>query len=252
MRRLIDLKAHPGNKVVAWMEDDNHHFGVTITHDGKIVTDVESEMIRFPFSSCPGSRLPLRELIGKPLVKRGTDIGAHVNMRYNCTHVFDLTGLAVAHAAQERDHRRYECIVPDRELPEGFERGSPQLGRTQPQLFCDGELVMALDIEGQDIIGPEKYAGHTLNVRGFRAWTETLSIEDAEYATVIRRTMLVAGGRMMDLDDQPTAAFGPGPVCYTFQPDVRDEGRRIIGNVINHEDSSKGMLANLDDESFRG
>lgn len=247
LRRLIDLKAHGSDIVVAWLEDDCHHFGVTIRHDGKKVTDVKGEAMRFPWSTCPGAQVPLREIIGMPLVERSTEIGAYTDMRSQCTHMFDLAGLAVAHAGNGRNHRAYEAIVPDREPIELGDGVSGAGGRSRPEVYRDGERVMYWELEGQDVVGPEKYAGLSL-AQGFRVWTESLDIEEAEAATVLRRAVLVAGSRNMDLDVIPDAGFNARGSCFTFQPAKAPEGRRIIGNVMNYESGHEGMLINLDRE----
>ena len=52
-RRRIHLHAHRDNEVRGLLEDDFHHFGVRLRHDGKRVTAITGEDIRVPWSACP-------------------------------------------------------------------------------------------------------------------------------------------------------------------------------------------------------
>lgn len=110
-RRQIDLRSWDARTVVAWLEDECHHFGLTLTHDGERVTAVRVATPRDPWTSCAAVGEPLQALVGQPLVARCTDLGALVDMRRQCTHVFDLAGLALALAYARRQHRRYHGTV---------------------------------------------------------------------------------------------------------------------------------------------
>jgi len=63
-RRLIDLKAWDERTVVGWLEDDHHHFGITLIHDRAVVTDVRTAALRHPWVTCPSAGEPLRVLVG--------------------------------------------------------------------------------------------------------------------------------------------------------------------------------------------
>jgi hypothetical protein len=72
-RRQIDLRAWDGHTVVGWLEDEFHHFGVTLIHDGGHIRDVRVATPRHPWSTCAGAGVPLRALIGQPLTGRCAD-----------------------------------------------------------------------------------------------------------------------------------------------------------------------------------
>src|SRR4030081_3400195 len=99
--------------VVAELEDDFHHFRVTVAHDGARVTGVRGMGVRFPWSTCPFAAAQLEPLVGMPLSTRSTAVGDVVSARDNCTHMFDLAGLAVAHPARGDDRREDDGVVLD-------------------------------------------------------------------------------------------------------------------------------------------
>jgi hypothetical protein len=240
-RRAIDLRAS-GHSVVAWLEDDFHHFGIELRHDGARVVAVDGQALRFPRNTCPGAVGKLQELIGMPLDKRSTALGQFTNMRLHCTHLYDLLGMAIAHAACGRGHRRYDAMVPDREPLEGVDAGNPFAGRTRPELYRDGELVMAWDVQGDQILGPAQYAGVSMG-RGFREWTETLDLDQAEAAHVLRRASLIALGRMIDLATLPPEGVKESAgVCYSYQPEVARGSSRTIGTTRDFSNQPGALL----------
>lgn len=244
LRRLIDLRHERADLVVAWMEDDFHHFGVSLEHDGQRITDIRMAAPRAPWVTCPGAIEPLRELIGKPLLRRASDIGQLLDMRQQCTHVFDLTGLAMAHAAQQRPNRRYQAIVPDRQVL-GWNGRRPLLGPTSATLLCNEQPVLYWEIDRGHITGPAPYAGQALE-EGFRAWTESLEEDPAEYATILRRAQLVAGGRTIDHDLYESAgSYVQIPLCYSFQPERSLQAKRNTGSTWDYAAGSDGMLIHL-------
>ncbi|MES2258453.1 MAG: DUF2889 domain-containing protein [Pseudomonadota bacterium] len=245
LRRLIDLKNVDFGRAVGWVEDDFHHFGVSVEHDGSVVTAVRVDPVRYPWATCAQVATPLQELVGKPLVARASDIGMLVDMRNQCTHVFDLTGLVLAHIRRDEERRRYEVLVDDLEILR-WEGGRPKFGGTHASLKKNGACVMRWKIDSNRISAPPQFAGQALDT-GFRAWTEAMDPEPAEYATILRRAILVAGGRAVDHDLVPSAgALGMPALCHSFQPVRREHALRMMGSTRNYEASADGMLASVD------
>jgi len=245
--RLIDLRIVDTQTAQAWLEDDFHHFGVTIEHRNHQVTAVHMQHPRTPWTTCPGAAQPLQALVGKTLIRRSSDIGQLIDMRLQCTHVFDLTGLLLAHiakASERKPHRRYLTVIPDRP----FIGTLPQLssfGKGSATLLLDDQAVMHWQIEGDRIIGEPPYGGHSQN-EGFREWTEAMPEDEAEYATILRRAILVAGGRNLDHDYYPNAAaMGVPAVCHSFQPEQRQQAARIYGSTYNYTKNPQDMLSNV-------
>jgi hypothetical protein len=245
MRRKIELRRWARDTVVVWMEDDFHHFGVTLVHDGGQVRDIRGEMVRYPWSTCPGAAHKLRELIGKPLVSRASDVGRLIEMRVHCTHFFDLAGLAMAHAAHGRDRRLYDVVVLDRDVIAATEKtGLPlKTGEGLAALWCDGQQVLRWHLDDQTIITPEASAGQSLQ-RGFREHTEAMEEEQAEYATILRRAVMVASGRLVDLLQFETAIeLDSPPVCYSYQPERARIALHNHDSLRDYARSPEGMLA---------
>jgi hypothetical protein len=242
LRRLIELRAD-ADSVIGWLEDDFHHFGVTLHHRDGRIADVSAVAIRAPWTTCAGAAIPLRALIGQPLVERASDIGRLIDMRLQCTHIFDLAGLAIAHAWHRRLARRYEAVVPDRGGVAQKTENPRKTDVVEATLTCDGALVQAWRIDEERIVGPENLAGRPLN-RGFRAWTEALPVDEAEFAFVLRRAIFVSGGRGVDLDVLGTADETGLPfVCHSLQPAQRLQALRNHGNTHDYAAGSEGMLA---------
>ena len=243
-RRLIDLRKVDDRTVEGWLEDDCHHFGVTITHDRTRVIEVVMAAPRYPYTTCPGAAAPLRALIGAPLLGRSTDIGEWIDMRLQCTHVFDLAGLALAHAARGGDHRRYEAVVEDRPI-ESVSGGRPVFGAGWARLFQDGQRVLQWKIDGQIIVEPPAWAAQTL-AAGFRRRIEALPPEPAEQASVLRRAILVSAGRSSPGGQAPLPhEHSLGAVCHTFRPLQRDLAEVIANSRRDWSASAEGMLEAL-------
>jgi hypothetical protein len=244
--RAIDIRTTSAEEVVAWLEDDFHHFSVTVRHDGEFVTDVSMLAPRHPYSTCPTAAEPIRELIGAPLVKRASDVGRWINMRMQCTHIFDLAGLALAHAAAGRTHRRYQTTIDDRSIVEVHPSGRRSLGAGRAVLLQDGIEVLVWDIEGHEITGPNEWAGQSLN-KGFRGKTETLELESAEHATILRRAIMIAGGRSADRDSTLLPRENTKPaVCHTYQPAQRPIAEWIPSSVRDWSGMQDELLENIE------
>ncbi|KCZ94268.1 DUF2889 domain-containing protein [Hyphomonas johnsonii] len=244
-RRKIDLRTEADGAVVGWLEDDFHHVGLTLEHDGGRISAIRVISERLPFSSCPFAAANLQALVGQRMSTRCTDIGALVQMRQQCTHMFDLAGLAMAHCARNIGHRHYEAVIPDRDIV-AWEAGKRRLlGPGKAWLLCNGEEVLHWQLDRRQITGPENWAGQPL-VEGFRARTETMSLDEAEAASVLRRAIMVSSGRTLDPDLFTRASErGQSGVCYTFLKENRDAALRMFGSTLNYETTGETMLSRL-------
>lgn len=239
-RRRIRLLTGPGGVVDGGLEDDFHHFTVRIHHDGAVVRSVEARAHRWPWTTCPDAAVPLRALEGTELSPRCLAIGAHADPRQNCTHMFDLAGLCIAHAARggaEGTTRQY-----DLEVPAAAQHGRP----TQVRCWRDGKLVHQWTLEGRRCVRPEPYASAPWR-GGFLRWAdETLDPDAAESAIVLRRACDIGMGRGMDLDaveradDLAPVMLG---VCYTMQPAQIGVALRNTGTIRDFDSDPDALLA---------
>lgn len=247
-RRKIDLRNENKTTAVGWLEDDFHHFGITIRHDGRVVSEVRASAQRVPWTTCPGALEAIKELVGKPLVARASDIGRLVEMRKQCTHLFDLAGLVLAQALRSTaPQRRYEVEMPDRTVARWDRSGLLALafGPGRVVLRRDGDQVMHWELDGERITGPSMYGGQSLQ-EGFRAWTEAMPLDEAEYATILRRAVMVGSGRLVSMDGiVSTKQMNRGGVCFTFQPEHREHARFIQASRLDFTNRKELMLAEL-------
>jgi hypothetical protein len=230
LHRVIALAAHPGG-VRAALEDDFHHFRVTLRHDGARVTGVDYESPRHPFSLCPGAGARLAELIGLELAAGLTPVFARTDARQQCTHQFDLAALAVATAARGAS-RRYHAWVPD-----------GVAGRTEPQLWRDGERVLRWSVESERVVSAGPCAGISLR-QGFTDWAAgALPSEEREAAIVLRRAVMISHGRRIvaRLDALPHA--WPAGGCWVMQPERHREAARCVGSARDFSERASALLA---------
>ncbi len=237
-RRIRMVTASPG-VVEGGLEDDFHHFEVTLRHERGIVTGVEARSRRWPWSTCPAAGVQLHALEGMELSTRCTAVAKVTDPRWNCTHQFDLAGLCVAHAGRGDTARQYDVELP------------PVVDRvTHPRLWRDGELVheWTLVWEGRSrrLVEPAPYLDAPWQ-GGFIHWAdEHLDPLAAEAAIVLRRACEIGMGRGMDLEAYETAAdLGPYPagVCYTQQPSISKVAFRTKGTIRDFADHPDALLA---------
>jgi hypothetical protein len=169
------------------LEDDFHHFRVRVEHDGAVVTLVQADARRWPWTTCPDAAGPLHSLEGMELSPRCLAVGKVADPKLNCTHMFDLAGLCVAHAARGGPigtTRQYDI-----EIPAEVRRGESAM------VTCvrDGEPLHEWHVEQWKLVGPEPFASAPWRGGFFRWADETLSADEAEGAIVTRRAPMREG-----------------------------------------------------------
>ena len=111
-RRRIRLNGQAG-KVIAELEDCCHGFRSVVYHDSHTITDIQAQALRFPLTTCGGAIEPIKALIGTDLTTSASAITRHVDPRANCTHLYDLTVLAIGHCLRGATDRCYDITVDD-------------------------------------------------------------------------------------------------------------------------------------------
>jgi hypothetical protein len=192
------------------MEDDYHHMRVTLRHAGGSVTAVEPEMVRAPWTTCPGAVARLQETFGgRPLAEFPA---LNAEKATNCTHLHDLALLAAAHA-DDGAPLVYDVLASD-----------AVTGRRLIQLRRNGEPVMDWVEQDGRLVEPAQAAGLTL--LQLRPYIDALDPERQEQARVLRWGAIVAHGRAIPLENQSDATRMP-PTCFTFQPENKVKAIRV-------------------------
>ena len=199
-RRII-LIPSPGT-IDLGLEDDAHRFLLRICHEAGNITDIRARADRFPWSTCADAGPYLCEqLIGRRL----GDVAA-LESASHCTHLLDL---AVLGAAQMRATSRlcYDMRLADRIG-----------GLTTATLSENDRPGLVWPLDGTEIIGPGQWAGRDL--RKLAIWKGELSPQDALWATMLRRAVMVSGVRRQPeilaarAADMSHSRIG---ACYTHQ-----------------------------------
>jgi hypothetical protein len=224
-RRIRVVSVEPG-VVTSDLQDDFHHFVITLRHDGERIVSVDAESLRWPWSTCPGAAEPLRRLAGMPLEPRFTAAGRWTDPKQNCTHQFDAACHAITHAAHGRDERVYDLEIPLRER---------ETGASHCRLWvdCEPDLAWRIDWNGIVAAGPPFDAAPWRG--GFMRWAdENMPPDAAERAIALRRACDIGLGRGMDLDAIPVADQLPASmagICHTMQPGVVNVALRHVGSI---------------------
>jgi len=236
-RRRIRVRTTEPGVVVSELEDDFHHFVVTLTHDGERVVSCENTSLRWPWTTCPDAAVPLRRLAGMPLSRRFTAAGTWTDPKQNCTHQFDTACHAITHAASRRDDRVYDVEIPLRDA---------ETGETNVRLWVNGALRLAWSINWSGLADPEPPFDDAPWRGGFMRWADaTLPEDDAECAIVLRRACDIGMGRGMDLDGVPVADQLPkmmAGICHTMQSGVVEVAFRHVGSIRDFSGDPSRLL----------
>lgn len=220
------------------LEDDFHHFGFTVVCSDGVVVGVATSAVRHPWDVCAEADAPIRAVIGTRVDDIPTVL-AHLDARANCTHVFDLAGLVVAHAGRPSPERQFDAEVTD----PGAE------GDRTARLWIDGELRLDWQLRQRTVIGPAAWADIPL-WKGFLRWAlDTLDGPTAEAAMVLRRAVDISRGRMDDLDSYRTnseLSHVLDGVCHAYTPANRERGVRLTGSARDFADAPELLLADFE------
>ncbi len=237
-RRRIELANHSAGgagQVRAVLEDDFHHFRVAVDYRDGRVTAANGQAVRHPFTACPGAAGALDALSGMALDRIAQSVTLHTDATQQCTHMFDLAGLAVAVAARGDTRRLFDI-----EVPRHVE------GRSRATLARDGVPVLDWEVEGSAILGPAPYGGVDMRA-GLARWAlATLPEQEAEAALVLRRCALIALGRLKDIDKEPHAHLTGR--CYAQQPHRAPQAIRIVGSTWDFTEKPEALC--IDDHAW--
>lgn len=233
-RRRIRL-TRTGRRVLGELEDDCHGFRVSLEHDDRVVTALSGEVLRAPLSTCPGAVAPLQSLVGLALDAPVSSIVASVNPRSNCTHLYDLSLLAIAHVAYRDAVRVYDIEVVDQPT-----EGIP----ARAEVFLGGKSCHRWWVDRARIVEPVAYAGRPV-LGGFAAWASDAFAGPArEAAFVLSKGIFVACSRLYDMSGiggqpalQHTNMLG---ACHSYS-------KGVVETAIRNHDTVRDFSASPED-----
>jgi hypothetical protein len=233
-RRRILLRKRP-ERVLCELEDYCHGFRVIVHHDGSAITDIDATTIRAPVDICFGARSVIKALVGQPLTSSRQSLAEVSHPTQNCTHIYDLTVLALAHVGRSAEQRQYDIEVDDEKD-----------GILDARAYLDHALVHRWLVRDDEIETPDVLAGVSVVKRTGRWIAANFDGDHAEAAAMLIRGLLVAGARRWDLSTQDgvsSAEFGPGTgVCYTYSEERVHNGRRVSNSIRDFSDSPDDLL----------
>lgn len=200
-RRRILIEPGP-RRVSAELEDDYHQMIVILTHAGERLTRVESDMKRWPWTTCRGAIDQLEATFTGVAI---ADVVRRGEKRQNCTHLHDLAVFAATHAGGSVPIA-YDVLVTDHVT-----------GRRAARLARDGMPLLDWTLEGDLFLAPDPLAGRRTG--DLNAIIATLDTARAEAFRILRWASILALGRAMEIPAGLSATAFPGGSCYTFQPE---------------------------------
>ena len=212
--------------ISAWVEDDYHHMGVTLRHDGQTIVGVEADMVRAPWSTCPGA---VHQLDATFTRARLSEAAARGEKPLNCTHLHDMAVIAAAHA-RDVVPTRYEITVTD--AVDGVRLG---------QITRDGVPMLRIVEQANLVEEPTQAAGKTLFQ--LAEWIASLDEQGREAARLLRWAAIIAHGRAIPMERQSDATRMPSN-CFTFQPGRKEKAQRI-GAVLDFSTAERRPLDDL-------
>ncbi|MBD2857469.1 DUF2889 domain-containing protein [Spongiibacter sp. KMU-158] len=239
-RRRILLSASEG-QTRGDLEDDNHGFCVTVRHDGQYITAIEAETRRTPFTTCSGAGDPLQKLVGLKLTDNSAELILQTQPQANCTHLFDLSILAICQTARflntGESQRQYDIRLEDQQAE----------GSANCEIFRDGQRIHHWQTRDWVIQSPSALAGKVL-FKGFKDWaSQTFSGDEAEAAFALQKGYFVGNARQYNLrsligetaDSHREYMYG---VCYTYTSPQIEKAVRITDSIRDFTDTPEQLL----------
>ncbi len=234
-RRRIRLSGQK-NRVIAELEDSCHGFRATIDHDGDRITAVNADTLRIPFNTCAGATRPIQALVGIAIGSDPKTINQSVDPFSNCTHLFDLSVLAIAHAARGEATRLYDVVVYD-------EQGDEPADAI---VSLDGREILRFKTRQWELLGPPELRGKAL-FRGFAAWAnDYFQGDEREAAFVLQKGYFVSSARRIDSPKIEGSRGTEYPhiagACHTYSAGVVEQAVRLPDTIRDFTDSPEQLL----------
>jgi hypothetical protein len=194
---------------------------VTIERDGDRITKTSTEAVRSPWTTCGDGATAIAAMVGLTVDEACDPRTWGADRSRHCTHVGDLTLIAIRHA-RDREPLRYQVRI----WPAARTHRTASLER-------NGTEVMRWDIEGTVVAGPPPWDGVPLERGAFLPWIRaTFDAAGEEQAMILRRASSIAIGNAFDLDAYPLASdvHPADNTCHTYRPEIAFTARRRVGS----------------------
>lgn len=221
------------------LEDCNHGFQSTVFYVNGKVTDIQPEFERIPFSTCDGAYRPLQNLIGALTASTPAELLAIAPPLSNCTHLHDLTLLAIAHSQRHETVVQYDIEVTDAIA------GISRLRVWRTADACTKQLIHEWQSFNLAICSPPELKDKPLFF-GFSRWAnERFQSIENEAAFILQKGNLVSIGRMLDVANMTGSRAkdeNDRVACFTYSPENSANAYRIAGTVRDFTNTEEQLL----------
>lgn len=218
------------------LEDCNHGFQSTVQFSDGVVTAIQPRFMRIPFTTCDGAWKPLQTLIGVPITATTAELLSLSPPLSNCTHLHDLTLLAITHAGRQEWEVQYDVEVTD---------AVNGISDLRVWRSVDGGarlLIHHWQSNNYLVSSPEALKDKPLFF-GFSRWAnELFQGIDNEAAFILQKGNLVSIGRMLDVDGMAGSRAkdeNDRTACFTYSPENSSNAYRLANTVrdfTHHEE----------------
>lgn len=220
-RRAIKLEMRPGQTRVE-LADDFHHFRIVMAHKDDRIVSVRSEGLRIPWTTCgaeAGAMLSrLRGLSLSPLRPQMSR-----EERYSfCTHTFDMSELAIAHACDSESSLRYDIEV-------GV---MAPAGPSQARLSRNGQEILCWEISDFKVRSVTHM--EPIDLSRIPAWSRRQHYDESQMEAIwlLQRAVHISLGKMFDWKKARVASDMLQPAtCYTFSPALAPKARQVENHI---------------------
>jgi len=241
-RRRIRLSKEGDNKngvVHGALEDCNHGFQSTVTYENGQITNIKPQFMRIPFTTCDGAYRPLQNLTGTSVAATPAELIVIAPPLSNCTHLHDLTLLAIAHTQRKENTVQYDVEVTD------AVEGVSQLRAWRSINDGDKKLMHHWQSANYMITSPLELKDKPLFM-GFSRWAnEKYQGIENEAAFVLQKGNLVSIGRMLNVDAMEGSRAkdeNDRVACFTYSPENSGNAFRIGKTVRDFTNTEEQLL----------
>ncbi|MCB1616973.1 MAG: DUF2889 domain-containing protein [Pseudomonadales bacterium] len=235
-RRRIRLKQGEGY-VHGALEDTNHGFEVRVFHEAGVVTAIEPQAHRVPYTSCPGALERIKAFVGVDIHSSLKELNRYQPPSSNCTHLLDLTVMTIRQAATDEAVRQWDIAITDQ----------TDEADSIATVTCNGEEVFRWQARDLQLTAPDDLAGKPFYL-GFGKWaSKHFPEEKLEAAFILQKGYFVSIARRFDMNKlagEPALAQKDGMygACYTYTSPAIEHGVRTENTMLDFTDCEEQLL----------